>query len=115
MADGADIERALKTLQDRLWLAGFGYVVVGAAGQILIRSIIDASVYGPERLVFEGEPIVVAPLAQDQEVRRPRVYDGNTIDTAAAIPALTELEVGRPCRTESRSGAARRAISERSA
>ena len=95
VTDGADIERALKTLQDRLWLAGFGYVVVGAAGQILIRSIIDASVYGPERLVFEGEPVVVAPLAQDQEVRRPRVYDGDTIDTAAAIPALTELEVVR--------------------
>ena len=107
VADGADIERALKTLQDRLWLAGFGYVVVGAAGQILIRSIIDASVYGPERLVFEGEPIVVAPLAQDQEVRRPRVYDGDTIDTATAIPALTELEVGRLA--ELKAEAARRA------
>ena len=92
VADGADIERALKTLQDRLWLVGFGYVVVGAAGQILIRSIIDASVYGPERLVFEGKPIVVAPLAQDQEARRPRAYDGDTIDTATAIPPLTEQE-----------------------
>ena len=93
-ADGSDVERALKTLQDRLWLAGFGYVVVGAAGQILIRSIIDASVYGPERLVFEGQPVVEEPLAQDKEVRRPRAYTGNTIDTATAIPALTELEVG---------------------
>ena len=107
VTDGDDIERALKTLQDRLWLAGFGYVVVGAAGQILIRSIIDASVYGPERLVFEGDPVVVAPLAQDQEVRRPRVYDGDTIDTAAAIPALTELEVGRLA--ELKAEAARRA------
>ena len=93
VADGCDIERALKTLQDRLWLAGFGYVVVGAAGQLLVRSIIDASVYGPERLVFEGEPIVVAPLEQDKELRRPRFYGGDIIDTAAAIPALTELEV----------------------
>ena len=95
VADGSDIERALKTLQDRLWLAGFGYVVVGAVGQLLIRSIIDASVYGPERLVFEGKPIVVTPLAQDEEVRSPRDYAGNIIDTASAIPALTEQEVCR--------------------
>jgi hypothetical protein len=95
VADGADIERALKTLQDRLWLAGFGYVVVGAAGQILIRSIIDASVYGPERLVFEGGAAVAPPLVQDKEARRPRAYEGDIIDTSLAIPALTEQEARR--------------------
>ena len=65
--DGTDIERALKTLHDRLWLAGYGYFVVSAAGQLLDRSIIDASVYGAERLVFEGAPILVSPVGQSQE------------------------------------------------
>ena len=61
IADGADIERALKCLQQRLWLAGYGFHVVGAGGQLLDRSIIDATVYGPERLVFEGAPVLVPP------------------------------------------------------
>ncbi len=71
VADGSDIERALKCLHDRLWLAGYGYHVVGAAGQLLDRSIIDASVYGAERLVFEGAPVVVLPVAQSASKRRP--------------------------------------------
>jgi putative DNA primase/helicase len=93
--DGADMERALKTLHDRLWLAGYGYFVIGAVGQLLDRSIIDAAVYGAERLVFEGAPILVAPVGQDQEVRRPKVRDGDIIDTRRAIPALTEQEAKR--------------------
>jgi hypothetical protein len=56
ISDGTDIERTLKVLRDRLWLAGFGYFVVGAAGQLLDRSIIDVAVFGPERLVFEARP-----------------------------------------------------------
>jgi hypothetical protein len=85
----------LKTLHARLWLAGCGFYVVGAIGQLLDRSIIDASVYGAERLVFEGAPVVVAPLAQDQEARRAKVFDGEIIDTLQAIPALTEQETQR--------------------
>jgi hypothetical protein len=41
--DGADLERALKTLHDRLWLAGLGYYIVGAIGQLLDRSIARSS------------------------------------------------------------------------
>jgi hypothetical protein len=93
--DGGDIERALKTLHDRLWLAGFGYYIVGTAGQLLDRSLIDTAVYGPERLVFEGKPVLVSPVGQDQEKRRPKVYNGNIIDTVKAIPTLTEREAAR--------------------
>jgi hypothetical protein len=93
--DGADIKRALKTLHDRLWLAGYGYFAIGAVGQSLDRSIIDTAVYGPERLVFESAPILVAPVGQDQKVRRPKVQDGDIIDTRRAIPALTEQEAKR--------------------
>jgi hypothetical protein len=95
VADGTDIERALKALHNRLWLAGLGYHAIGAAGQLLDRSIVDAAVDGPERLVFEGAPIIEPPLAQDAMVRRPQVHNGLVIDTVQAIPALTEEETRR--------------------
>jgi hypothetical protein len=92
LADGADIERALKCLHQRLWLAGLGYHVIGAAGQLLERSIIDAAVYGPERLVFEGAPVLLAPVAQSARKRRPLVHDGVVIDSKAVIADLTARE-----------------------
>src|ERR1700712_88962 len=52
--DSSDIERFLKTLHERCWLAGFAWLMVGAGGQLLDRSIVDRMVGAPERLVFEG-------------------------------------------------------------
>lgn len=52
--DGRDCERFLKTLHLRCWLAGFGWMMVGAGGQLLERSIVDRVVGSPERLGFEG-------------------------------------------------------------
>jgi hypothetical protein len=75
--DVSDSARFLRTLHDRLWLAGFVWFVVSRAGQMLERSIVDRMVGGPERLVFEGAPVLAEPLAQDDEVRRPRVVEAN--------------------------------------
>ena len=58
--DGGDAERFLRTLHDRCWLAGFGWMMVGAGGQLLERSIVDRMVFAPERLVFEGAPVLVS-------------------------------------------------------
>ena len=90
--DGADIERFLKTLHDRCWLAGFGWMMVGAGGQLLERSIVDRMVGGPERLVFEGAPVLKPPLKQDRKSRRAVVTEGETLDTVAACPPLTIAE-----------------------
>ncbi|MGA9600025.1 MAG: hypothetical protein WBS22_07210, partial [Methylocystis sp.] len=90
--DGADIPRALEALGKRLWLSGCGWLNVGSAGQVLVRSIVDASVGSPERLVFEGAPIVEPPLAQDIDARRPSVAPGLAVDTRRAIPSLSEAE-----------------------
>ncbi len=90
--DGTDIERFLKTLHARCWLAGFGWSMVGAGGQLLERSIVDRMVGAPERLVFEGAPVLEPPLAQDQESRRPIVTDGDVLDTVAACPPLSIVE-----------------------
>ena len=65
------------------------------ARRALIRSIVDTAVRSPERLVFEGPPRVVKPLAQDQEARAPIAHEGELIDTRAACPPLTAEEQAR--------------------
>jgi hypothetical protein len=90
--DGNDIERFLTTLHDRCWLAGLGWLIVGVAGQLLERSIVDRMVGAPERLVFEGPPVLVPPLAQDAASRRPLVANGDVLDTVRHCPPLTVVE-----------------------
>jgi hypothetical protein len=90
--DGADVGRFLKTLHARCWLAGFGWTMVGAGGQLLERSIVDRMVGAPERLVFEGPPVLEPPLQQEIERRRPIVFDGKALDTIAACRPLTIVE-----------------------
>jgi hypothetical protein len=93
--DGADVDRFLKTLHGRCWLAGLGWMMVGAGGKLLERSIVDRVVGAPERLVFEGQPFLTPPLAQDMESRRPIVVEGEAIDTVAACPPLRIVEEAR--------------------
>jgi hypothetical protein len=59
--DGSDAPRFLNALHQRCWLAGFGWFLVGASGQLLERSIVDKMVGGVERLVFEAPPILDPP------------------------------------------------------
>jgi hypothetical protein len=91
--DSSDIERFLKTLHERCWLAGFGWLMVGAGGQLLDRSIVDRMVGAPERLVFEGAPVLVPPLAQDETSRRPQVFEGVMVDTLESCPPLSIREI----------------------
>jgi hypothetical protein len=90
--DGADIPRFIRDAHARLWLAGYGYGMVSKAGSFLPRSLIDASVGTPERLVFEAPPIVEAPLKQDLEARKAIVCAGATVDTWTCAPPLSLTE-----------------------
>ena len=90
--DGTDIERFLKALHARAWLHGFGWLMIGAGGQLLERSIVDATVGAPERLVT---PILEHPLAQDAVQRKPILIEGDAIDTATVCRCLTEVEQAR--------------------
>ena len=92
--DGADSERFLRALHDRCWLAGLGWMMVSTSGAPLERSIVDRMVGGPERLVFEGGPILVPPLQQDKESRRPIAVDGVVLDTVAVCPPLIDRRAG---------------------
>ena len=92
VADGSDIPRALNDLHEGVWLSGLGWYMVGGAGQLLDRSVVDGTVGSPERLVFEGAPVMVSPLAQDRSSRLPLVTEGIAIDTKAVVPPLTDAE-----------------------
>jgi hypothetical protein len=67
VADGTDIPRAGKALYERLWLSGVGRFIVSSAGRLLDRSVIDSSVWQPEREDFAAGAQCVPPLVQ----RRP--------------------------------------------
>jgi hypothetical protein len=90
--DGGDIERFLKDLHDKCWLHGFGWHLIGGAGQLLDRSIVDRMVGFGERLCFEGPPLIVRPLAQDQAKRAPEAVEGEAIRSDRAVRRLTEYE-----------------------
>jgi hypothetical protein len=90
--DGADAVRFLRTLFDRCWLDGLGWIKLSKDGKMLERSIIDCLVASPERLVFEADPILVKPIERDDESRRPIVHDGGILDTVVACPPLMPAE-----------------------
>ncbi len=92
VADAEDIPRAGAVLVKRLWLAGYGSIIISSCGSLLERSIIDRSVWDPARLDFTGGAICVAPLEQ----RRPPFAvikgDNEVLDTRAAVLDLTASE-----------------------
>lgn len=89
----ADILRAGQVLFDRLWLAEHGKIELSKAGSFLVRGLIDASVWQPERLDFAGKPVL---SGEGLTFTPPRVElnDGPTLDTKAALPDLTAEEKG---------------------
>ena len=90
VADGADARRFLYALHDRAWLNGLGWHVVSKSGALLERSIVDRMVCAAERLVFEGNPVLVPPLKQDR--REATVHDGPPLNTLLACPDLSAAE-----------------------
>jgi hypothetical protein len=90
--DGTDIPRFLRAFHVRCWLAGFGWMMVSKSGALLERSLVDRLVGGAERLVFEGPPILVKPIQQDQDRRRSVAIEGGVLDTVMACPPLTIRE-----------------------
>ncbi|ARJ65141.1 hypothetical protein WV31_05440 [Magnetospirillum sp. ME-1] len=81
LRDGSDAKRFLEVLHQRCWLAGLGWFWVSASGTPLERSVVDTSVWAPERLIFEGAPTLGYGLAQDAEVRRAVHLDGDIVDS----------------------------------
>lgn len=56
--DAAHIHRIGKTIFNRLWLAGAGYMAISSAGTLLDRAPVDASVWRPEGLDYAAAPVL---------------------------------------------------------
>lgn len=87
-----DISRAGKALFGRLWLLGRGSIKVSASGSLLCRTLIDQSVYQPNRLDFAAGSDCKEPLVQKRG--RPEFIKGEKtqLDTTKAIPDLSPNE-----------------------
>jgi len=57
--------------------------------------LVDRMVGQSERMVFEGGPVLVAPLIQDKAKRRPVATEGVMLDTLATCPPLSIVEKSR--------------------
>lgn len=91
VADLADTERFGEVLSRRLWLAGYGRIVVSSSGSKLIRSVFDTAMFEPARLDFIGGAVCKPPLSQQRG--KPLVMSaGGFLDTRAALPDLTDAE-----------------------
>ncbi len=90
--DAGDIGRATQALHQRCWLAGLGWHMISSSGAVLVRGIIDRSVALPERLIFEGGPVLVAPMAQDAEARKAIAHPGPLLDSHTVLPNLSATE-----------------------
>ena len=69
VAKASEIPALGEAINARLWLAGFGYIGKSDDGKRLVRSLIDTSVWQPERLSFESGAVCGAGLEQ----RRPPI------------------------------------------
>ena len=93
--DGADIPRAADVLFKRTWLAGHGYIKISKAGSLLVRSILDASVFQPNRIDYCAPAICEAPLAQRKPPPKLHGNPKSVLDTRLALPDLSADEVSR--------------------
>jgi hypothetical protein len=64
--DARDIPRAGKALVDALWVAGYGRIEISKSGQQLERTVVDASVWQPNRLDFAAGAKCEPPLFQER-------------------------------------------------
>ena len=80
VTNAQDIPRFADSLIKRLWLHGAGFIALSKSGAKLIRTVIDGSVYTPERLDFIGSPVIGAGLAYTPS--QPNFFDGQTLDTS---------------------------------
>lgn len=93
--DADDVPRAGAVLFDRLWLAGYGRYELSKSGAFLARTLIDGSVFQPERLDFCGGASTGKGLVQ--RLPGPVLFNESApyLDTRVALPNLTADEQSR--------------------
>ncbi|MEM5468278.1 hypothetical protein [Celeribacter marinus] len=90
--NAADIPRMVAAIFARLVVDGHGWVMLSTNGRRLVRSVVDATVASPERLVFEGPPLLIAPVSQDAADRACTINHGDAYDSETLVTTLTPQE-----------------------
>lgn len=94
MRDQRQSKAALEALTLRAFAHGLGWIKLSASGGLLVRSIVDASVHGPERLVFCGPPELGEGVART--VPAVEWQEGAALDAPAPPPgSFAHSEIAR--------------------
>ena len=89
--DASAIPNVGAHIYQRLWEAGHGSIVPSQSGQALDRSLIDASVWQPERVDFAAEPVLEGDVIR--RAPNPVLLNGaRELATAGLTAALTLAE-----------------------
>lgn len=88
--NASDIPRYLKTLGQRLFLAGLGRIEISRSGALLERTLVDLLVGSPERLDFVAGAVCRDGLVQ--KLPPPAVHDGEMLDTSTLQDLSTDEE-----------------------
>ncbi len=75
VADGRDIPRFGQILFDRLWMNGHGFYVCSKLGALLPRSLLNASVWQPERLDFAAGAYIAEHEQIEQKRPAPQIFN----------------------------------------
>ncbi|MEO6308628.1 MAG: phage/plasmid primase, P4 family [Nitrospiraceae bacterium] len=89
VADASDLSRFSEALFKRLWLLGYGYIMITRSGTMLPRTIFDQKVLEPQQPLFAGGADCRDGITQ----RRPEpiVNDGGYVNTQA-VASLSDEE-----------------------
>lgn len=90
ITEQSDIVRAGGVIISRLWLAGHGYYEVMENGDAQGRTLADKSLFNPTHLDYIAGSQCHEPLEQRRPT--PDVCEGKALDTASALPDLTDAE-----------------------
>jgi hypothetical protein len=90
VADGCDINRALRVIARRLWLVGEGWIKISKAGRKLKRTLVDLALANPVQPDFAAGAVCDAPLVQHRKQKL--IGQGDYLDSLVEIPSLTPAE-----------------------
>lgn len=106
----SQIEALGKMIIDRLWLQGQGFCGISKSGSILMYTLVDSSVFSPERIVYVSGAETVKPLQQQRPLQT--VRDGTA---ALSIDQFQPLKAAQLKTIERLKQEAREEVRERAA
>ena len=89
ISTAADIPEAGRNLNLLLWAAGFGWIEPSKSGRPLKRTLIDDSVYQPERLDFAGPVILGSGLSR--VAPKPLIIEGRELLNLADLAVNDDI------------------------